>query len=378
MSVKRVTSQSFTSRLGNSVSGVLGGIALCILAVALLFWNEGRAVDTARGLAEGETSVVSLDVIDHIDIDTNGNLVHLTGRAESGEVLHDDAFGMEVPALKLRRSVEMLQWRENSESKTRTKIGGGTETETSYTYEKIWSDSIIDSSQFEEEGHENPGAKPLESREVDAAEIRVGAYRLGPGLVARINRFEELPPPGDLPEGHVAQGNVIFRSADPNAPQVGDLRIILKAAMPAEVSVVARNNDGRLEGFKTSTGSTIQLLQYGEACAVEMFQAAKSANKTLTFGLRILGMLLLFVGVKSVLGPIAVVADVLPLVGRVTRAGTTLLSGIVALPVAFATISIAWLAYRPLIGIGLILLGGAVVAGLVWYARKRAASAARA
>ncbi len=355
-----------------SISGVLGGIALVAVAVVVLYWNEGRAVETARGLVEGETSVVRLDEIGEVDQGTDGALVHLTGKAESGEVLRDDAFDLEVPALKLHRGVEMLQWRENRETKTRTKIGGDTETETVYSYEKIWSDSLIDSSGFDEGGYQNPESKPLESLEVTAEEIRVGAYRLGPGLVERINRFEEVPPPDELPEGHVAQGNVIFRSADPNAPQVGDLRITLRAAMPTDVSVVARNKGGRLEAFQTTTGTTIKLLEYGELDASEMFQTAKSANKTLTMGLRILGVLLVFVGVQSVLGPVVVVAGVLPLVGRVTRAGTTLISGIIAVPLAFVTISIAWLSYRPWIGAGVLLLGAVVGSGLVWFARKRA------
>lgn len=364
------------TRLRKSISGVLGGIALCLVAVVLLYWNEGRAVKTARGLAEGETSVVAISNVDRDDLSTHGGLVHLTGLAAGNEVLADDAFDKQVEALKLRRSVEMLQWRENSESKTRTKIGGGTETETNYTYEKIWSESLIDSSRFADTSYVNPPGKPLESREVEANEIRVGVFRLGAGLVARLNRYEELSAPETLPDGHVAQGNVIFRSSDPNAPQVGDLRIIFKAAMPAEVSIVARNNAGVLDGFSTSTGSTIQLLQYGSHDVVEMFDAAKSANKTVTFGLRILGVILLFLGIQSVLGPIAVVADVLPIVGRVTRLGTTLLAGIVAMPTAFVTISIAWLYYRPLIGVGVLLLGGVLTAALIWFARKRRPAAA--
>jgi len=372
MSVKRITSQSLPSRLGKSLSGVLGGIALFLVSIILLYWNEGRAVDTALDLAEGESAVIPLDHTGEVDQSTRGQLVHLSGEAETSETLRDDAFGIEIPALKLRRSVEMLQWKENSERKTRTKLGGGTETETTFTYEKIWSDALIDSSNFEvPDGHQNPKSKPLDSLDIEAGEIRLGAYRLGPGLVNKLSKFEELSPQADLPEGHIAQGNVIFRSADPNAPQIGDLRISFKAAMPAEISIIARNNDGLLDGYRAKKGSAIQLLQYGNVDASAMFDSAKSANKALTFGLRILGIILMFVGANSVMGPIAVAADVLPLLGRVTRFGTSLIAAIISLPVALVTIAIAWLAHRPVFAVSLMVAGAALAFILVRFAQKR-------
>lgn len=378
MSVKRVTTQSLPSRLGKSFSGVLGGIALFVLSIALLYWNEGRAVDTAIDLAEGESSVVSLERIDDIDTATRNALVHLTGMAESSETLRDNTFGIEIPALKLRRSVEMLQWKENTESKTRTKLGGGTETVTTFTYEKVWSDALIGSSRFEDpDGHQNPSLKPLESLDIEAGEIRLGAYRLGPGLVSELSNFHELQLPTELPEGHIAQGNVIFRSADPNAPQIGDLRISFKAAMPAEISVVARNNNGLLDGFRAQKGSALQLLEYGNVDATAMFDSAKSANKALTFGLRILGIILMFVGANSVMGPIAVVADILPFIGRITRVGTSLIAAIITLPVALVTIAIAWLAHRPVLAVSLMVAGGALAFALVMFAKKRRAVAAQ-
>jgi len=377
MPAKRVTTQSLPSRLGKSLSGVLGGIALFILSIVLLYWNEGRAVDNALDLAEGESSVIALKRTDEVDPSTFGQLVHLTGLAETDETLRDDAFGIQIPALKLRRSVEMLQWRENSESKTRTKIGGGTETETLFSYEKVWSDTLLDSSKFEDpDGHQNPKSKPLDSLDIEAGEIRLGGYRLGPELVRKLTQFSELQLQTDLPEGHVAQGNVIFRSADPNAPQIGDLRISFKVAMPEIISVIALNKDGQLDGFRAKKGSAIQLLQYGEVDAEEMFASAKSANKALTFGLRMLGVILMFVGANSVMGPIALAADVLPLLGRVTRFGTSLIAAIISLPVAFVTIALAWLAHRPVLAISLMVAGAALAFILVRFAQKRRSIAA--
>ena len=80
--------------------------------------------------------------------------------------LKDSTFGVEAKGLKLGRTVQMYQWKETSESKTKEKIGGGKETTTTYDYKKDWSDSPIDSSDFKRpEGHQNPDLISLQSGE---------------------------------------------------------------------------------------------------------------------------------------------------------------------------------------------------------------------
>src|SRR4051812_752026 len=49
------SSQSWGSRLLESIKSVLIGLVLFVVAFPLLFWNEGRAVHTAKCLAEGSS-----------------------------------------------------------------------------------------------------------------------------------------------------------------------------------------------------------------------------------------------------------------------------------------------------------------------------------
>ena len=51
-SFEEVTSESWFGRLGNAIKGVLLGIILFVASFPLLWWNEGRAVKTAKGLVE--------------------------------------------------------------------------------------------------------------------------------------------------------------------------------------------------------------------------------------------------------------------------------------------------------------------------------------
>ena len=58
--ITEVTNQSVFGRIGNSFVGALFGIALLIGSIVLLFWNEGRAVATAKSLREGAATVIDI------------------------------------------------------------------------------------------------------------------------------------------------------------------------------------------------------------------------------------------------------------------------------------------------------------------------------
>lgn len=72
----------------SAIGGVLVGIVLFLVAFPLLFWNEGRAVQTAQSLEEGASNVVTVGA-DKVEPGNEGKLVHLTGNAATKESLTD-------------------------------------------------------------------------------------------------------------------------------------------------------------------------------------------------------------------------------------------------------------------------------------------------
>jgi hypothetical protein len=52
------TTKGWSTRIGESIKGILFGIVLIGLSCMLLFWNEGRAVQTTKSLNEGAGLVV--------------------------------------------------------------------------------------------------------------------------------------------------------------------------------------------------------------------------------------------------------------------------------------------------------------------------------
>ncbi|MFM8807304.1 MAG: hypothetical protein ACKOJB_00080, partial [Chthoniobacterales bacterium] len=110
-SIQVTSNSSWFSRLGKAFTGIVVGIILIIVGIALLFWNEGRAVKTYNTLKEGQGLVVDV-ASDTVDAANDGKLVHLTADAVTDETLVDSDFAISANAIRLRRDVEMYQWKE--------------------------------------------------------------------------------------------------------------------------------------------------------------------------------------------------------------------------------------------------------------------------
>ena len=375
-SFTEVTTQSWGSRLGQSFKGVVVGALLLIAAFPLQFWNEGRAIDRAKALEEGAGAVVGV-ASDTVVPGNEGELVHMIGQATTNEVLADTDFPVSAKAIKLSRVVEMFQWNEESHSETREKLGGGTETVTTYTYSKTWNPKVIASSTFRHpEGHGNPASMPYAGKDYRASTVGLGAFRLSQSLIGRLDRFEPLSvevesqkvPHYMANKPVTLQGGTFYLGMDPSDPEVGDVRVSFEAVMPAVVSIVSQQRGDSFMPYMAKTGE-VELLEYGEASAAAMFKGAQESNAMLTWVLRGVGFLLMLFGLKTILAPLHTLGAVVPVIGHIVEFGTGLLSFVLALALSLITIAIAWIFYRPLLGIALLVAGAAVPLSLIFLRR---------
>ncbi|MFZ4774187.1 MAG: TMEM43 family protein [Terrimicrobiaceae bacterium] len=370
------TSKSWFSRIGSAISGIIFGVILFLGSFLLLTWNEGRAIHRAKTLEAGASQVITVSANGRL-AENEGKLVHLNGEAVAEGPVTDPVFGVTAAALKLRRDVEMYQWKQTEKSETKKKLGGGEETTTTYSYAKDWSSSLIDSSQFHAPaGHSNPDSIAVESDTFVAGGIHVGAFDLPESLVALINNYAPRPvTAGEAEKAAKRQsadiragaGGALFVGEDPANPKVGDLRVKFETAAPGPVSIVAGQVGNTLEPFAIGDLGTIELLKTGTFSAAAMFQQEKEGNAMLTWILRLVGFVMMLFGLLLITKVISVVASVIPFLGDIVGAGTGLLAIAVALPLTLGTIALAWLAYRPLIGIPLFL----AAAGCVFFASTR-------
>ncbi|MFI0845438.1 TMEM43 family protein [Mesorhizobium sp. IMUNJ 23232] len=388
-SFREVTSTSWFGRIGRSIGGVLIGLLLVIGMVILLFWNEGRAVTTAKALAEGAGVVVSIRP-DAVDPGNDGKLVHVGGKVTTDSTPADPDFGISAPGLRLERSVEMYQWKQDSKSETKTKLGGGEETVTTYTYSKDWSDRPIDSSDFKQpSGHSNPSMEIRDQR-YQVPRAALGAFTLDQPVIDLVGGDERLA----LTSGQLGAvrdafsgttkvsiaGGEIYLGPNPASPAVGDYRISYTIVPAGDMSIIGKQTGSRFEPYTTKAGYDLLMVDSGLVPAEKMFAEAVTENTILTWILRAVGLVVIFIGFALLLGPLGVIADVIPFLGSIVRLGAGVLAFVAALLVGVTTIAVAWFWYRPLLSIGLvaITLGVAYVLSRMGKAKAPAPAAAPA
>jgi hypothetical protein len=349
---RRVVSEPWIGRIVSSPGRALAGLAILILGFALLFWNEGRAARTAEGLAEASDAVVSVRA-DRVESANDKKLVHLSGRVTVSESISDPEFGVSLDALRLRRRVEMYQWKEFRRTKRRDK------TETTYSYAPVWADRPIDSSKFRHpEGHRNPASWPVQGKEFTAERATLGSFLLSPEVVEKILTFTAVSiqgrsPPENMRDRVKLSGDQWYMGANPARPSIGDLVVRFEAVLPCQISVMARQNDGRLEPYPGRAGSRICSVLPGSVSAAEMIRRAEEVNSTVSWIFRGVGFFLLWLGVRCVFAPgVAILGLFRP--RRSLEAGLALFAIFAAACLTLLSVSVAWIAHRPLIAFSLI------------------------
>ena len=384
MSFTETTNRSWFSRLGGGIAGFFIGIIIVIAAIVILFMNEGWSVNTYRALVEGAGIVKTVDSA-AVDPTNEGKLIHITGAVTVSEVPTDNNFGITAEgAVSLVRNVDMYQWVEESKSETKTKIGGGEETVTTYTYSRDWRPDYVDSSKFKQpDGHFNP-QPAIEKDSFVVAQANVGAFQVAGDKLASLGESKQLNLTNadaetfksgiatNLPIG-VNAGTVYVGQSVSN-PQVGDMKISYERTDISQASFVAAQHNSGLTDYKTSNGNTIFLSAAGDQTAPKMFETAQTENTIFTWLIRVGGLFGIFIGFVMTFSIFGIIGDVIPFVGSIIRFGTSLVAFLLTIVIGPLVIAIAWFAYRPLLSIG-ILAVAAVIVGAILYLRRGKAAA---
>lgn len=382
--ITEVTNQSIFGRIGNSIVGMLFGFVLLAVSVILLFWNEGRAVATAKSLREGAATVIDVPA-ENINSANESKLIHVTGETAVTEPLQDPIFNISEKALRLRRNIEVYVWKEKKESKSRDKIGGGKETTTTYSYEKVWSPDLIKSGSFKSaEDHQNPTRLEIPKKEFVANNATLGQFRLTPQIIEKVEGDEGLEVTTDqlsevsekFQSKLQVEGNQFYLGADPANPEIGDEKISFGVLRPGTLSVVAAQTKQTFTPYMTTNEREIELVEPGTHSAAQMFAHAQAANRTLTWILRAVGFGAMFFAGLLVLGPISAMARILPFLGSLVEMGFAIVSFFLSAIVSLLVIAVAWIVYRPVLGIALIVLAIACIVMLKRLHTKHVATAA--
>lgn len=402
--------ENLGDRLQSSCAGICIGILLFLGAFPLLYWNESRAVERYEALEEAEGQVTTVFDPWNIDASNEGKLVHFSVNITNGDNNNggptDPIFGISSPnALILHRRAEMYQWVEEKSTRTTKTYGGGKKKTTTYSYNKQWRDSLVDSSYFQKSGYVNPSRMEFTSESFRADSIKIGAFDLPQELIDRISWDEELDVTLDNITDEELRGRAVsydggyyFESdydydvsnsnneydvedvynndtttstssnsyyGGVNGPQLGDQRVFFQETPPSIITIVGVQSGGTLGAFvsETGEGGDVLLFKQGNLTSVAMFDAAEQENKIATWLIRLAGFGIMTLGLYLVFRPIEVFADIIPCVGSIIGCGLIFMAVLISSVLSLVTISIAWLAARPEIG-AIVLCVSLVVVGL--------------
>ena len=194
MAYQEVTTTGYGTRVGNSFKSIGTGFVLLIAATALLWWNEGRAVKTAKMLEEAGSAYVEMPNPDKKDASLDGELICGTAMATTEDSLSDNQFGIGAKAISLKRKVEYYQWIEHASEEKEDKLGGKEVTTTTYTYSKEWVSRPVESAQFKDPAYQklNTVLTTYEDQEQWAENVSWGAYKLSESLIHGISSKEAM------------------------------------------------------------------------------------------------------------------------------------------------------------------------------------------
>lgn len=422
MAYQETKTTGYGTRLSNSVKGIGTGFVLLIAGTVFLWWNEGRAVKTARMLEEAQGAAVHVENVATIDDSLDGQLIHATAMITTTDSLTDDTFGVGAVAVKLDRKVEYYQWVENSDTKTVDKVGGKQEEVTTYTYKQKWVNKPVNSQDFKDEAYrgKNVAYMTTESESFVAKDVKFGAYQLPENLIRSISgseplelsftdaqietwnkalnqqkKTEEIAEPSVQTTAAVADStatdsvkvattavkavtedvvnyvhidkNVLYLGKNQAAPAIGDMRVTFTKVLPGEASVIAKVKGSSLDSYTAKNGKSLSVLTMGSVDMDQMFQNEHSSNSMWTWIFRLVGMFLVIFGLKGIFNILVTLLKVLPFLSDIVGLGVGLICNVLGFVWSLLVIAIAWLFYRPIVAGGILVV---VIAGIIFLVKR--------
>ncbi len=351
-------------RVGNSIKGILGGFVLLLICIILLWWNEGNNVRNIK--TTNEMSKVYVDVSsDKVEATNEGKLVATHGKLINTQVMTDETFNVTIETPVLERIVEIYQWEEDSSTDD--------DGETTYSYKKVWSSDIIDSGTFHQGGHDHPAVKPYEDQKWTSTDVKVGAFDLSTKQIDMLStdgKYNDFNLDTITALGYKVEGLYVTNSDNLSSPKIGDVRISFVYNNSTEVSVLAVQSGNSFIDFTSEAGKNVNRVMDGAHNGQDMINVIVKENNMIKWILRAAGILLLALGFGTILKPLSAASSYIPLVGNVVGAAVGLVSFLLALALGFVIIAIAWIRFRPLLGIGLLVAVVAIIVLLKMRSKK--------
>ena len=176
---------------------------------------------------------------------------------------------------------------------------------------------------------------------------------------------------------HVVDNQLYF-GYNPSSPEIGDVIITFSKVDPGTISILATVSGNTFKKYTAKNKHSFLSVERGEVSMEQMFQNEHEANTMLTWILRIIGILVIISGLRMIFGILTTLLKVLPFLASIMNFGTGLVCGIVGVVWSLIVIALAWLFYRPIIGIAILAVAGFIIFYFNKKAKEKKAAAAAA
>ncbi|MCR4700100.1 MAG: TMEM43 family protein [Bacteroidaceae bacterium] len=156
-------------------------------------------------------------------------------------------------------------------------------------------------------------------------------------------------------------GNVLYFGRVPGSPEVGDVRVTFEQVVPAKVTVMAVVDGETFKAFKAKNGKRFQTLVMGKKTGDEIIEAEDESNGFWLWVWRGIGTLLVIGGLNGIFGFIETILKVVPFIAGIFGWGVSAVCTIVGIVWSLIVIAVAWLFYRPVLGITLLVISGFLI-----------------
>jgi hypothetical protein len=362
-----VKKTGYGQNIAKSIIGVLLGIILFIISFVVLWNSEGRV-----NLGKVAEKAIELNA-ETLKSSANDQLVALTGPMVSSTLLGDPDYLKPGKYIMLERIVEMYAWIEETETETKKKTGGSTEEKTTYRYKKSWTANPRASVEFKiPEGHENQPMS-VKARIFYVPHVNIGIYSFDHEN-ATLPSSERVALDRNNAIAHwdarLIDGDYIFKgSGSYEEPKIGDLRISFMAVRAGiKVTLFGKLDDKEIIAYYHK-GKT-RLFRAFAGTKDEAIVQLKTEHKVMGWVLRIVGFLLMWIGLSLILGPISAILDVLPFLGKVGRGVIGVITFVIALILSIIAILVSMIFHNTVALILLVIIAIIIIYLLITRKKK--------
>ena len=208
-----------------------------------------------------------------------------------------------------------------------------------------------------------PGTNPLPSATVpDSVKVTNDSARIANDSIKAVTDSLMAHAENQVSLQYVHQaGNMLYIGLVPGAPEVGDVRVTWTQIIPAKVTIISQVDGDTFKPYKAKNGKRFQTLVMGKKDAADIFESAHNSNTFLLWTLRIIGILLVIAGLKGIFGILETLFKVVPFLAGIVGWGIGLVCTVVGIVWSLIIIALAWLFYRPLLGITLLVVAGFLI-----------------